>query len=45
MARRLLHDEGIDPADRVVGALVVIYAQRLTNIAQLTINDISQSNG
>jgi len=44
-ARRLLHDEDLDPADRVVGALVVIYAQRLTNIAQLTIHDVSDSNG
>jgi hypothetical protein len=45
MARRLLHDEGLDPADRVVGALVVIYAQRLTNIARLTTHDVIDSNG
>jgi len=44
-ARRLLHDEDLDPADRVVGALVVIYAQRLTNIARLTVDDVSSSNG
>jgi len=44
-ARRLLHDEGLDPADRVVGALVVIYAQRLTNIARLTTRDVFDSNG
>jgi hypothetical protein len=44
-ARRLLHDQGLDPADRVVGALVVIYAQRLTTIAQLTIEDVKESNG
>ena len=45
MARRLLHDEGLDPADRVVGGLVVIYAQRLTNVAQLTIHDVNDLNG
>ncbi|MGH2701546.1 MAG: hypothetical protein ACRDJ2_07190 [Actinomycetota bacterium] len=44
-ARRLLHDGDLDPADRVVGALVVIYAQRLTNIARLTVGDVSDSNG
>ncbi|MGH3440965.1 MAG: hypothetical protein ACRDUY_02760 [Nitriliruptorales bacterium] len=39
-ARRLLHDDTIDPADRVVGILVVLYAQPLARIARLTIDDI-----
>ncbi len=40
LARRLLHDDTIDPADRVAGGLVVIYAQRLSNIARLTRSDV-----
>lgn len=40
LARRLLHDDTIDPGDRVAGALVVIYAQRLSNIAKLTSSDV-----
>ncbi len=45
MAHRLLTDEGLDPADRVVGALVVIYGQRLTNVAKLTVEDIIEEGG
>jgi hypothetical protein len=45
LARRLLHDDTIDPADRVVGALVVIYAQRVSNIAKLTTADVMQRDG
>lgn len=40
LARRLLHDDAIDPGDRVAGALVVIYAQRVSNIARLTRSNI-----
>lgn len=40
IARRLLHDDVIDPADRVVGALVVLYAQPLTRISRLRLDDI-----
>jgi hypothetical protein len=35
IARRLLHDEDLDPADRVAGALVVLYAQPVARIARL----------
>ena len=35
-ARRLLHDEGTGLADRVVGLLVLLYAQRLSDITALT---------
>lgn len=45
VARRLLHDDDIDPADRVVGALAVIYAQRLSNIAKLTKPDVIERDG
>ncbi|MDP8929865.1 MAG: hypothetical protein M3O70_15170 [Actinomycetota bacterium] len=40
IARRLLHDDGLDPADRVVGTLVVLYAQPLARISRLHIDDI-----
>lgn len=40
LARRLLHDDTIDPGDRVAGGLVVIYAQRLSNVARLTRSDV-----
>jgi hypothetical protein len=45
LARRLLHDDAIDPGDRVAGALVVIYAQRLSNIARLTRSDVVERDG
>ncbi|HVF13503.1 MAG TPA: hypothetical protein VM942_02830 [Acidimicrobiales bacterium] len=45
MARRLLHDTTIDPADRVVGALVVIYAQPVTRIARLRQSDVVEEDG
>lgn len=45
LARRLLHGEDLDPADRVVGALVVLYAQPLTRIAQLRLGDIVDVDG
>jgi integrase len=40
VARRLLHDPNIEAVDRVAGALVVIYAQRLGRIAQLRVEDL-----
>ncbi len=45
MAHRLLTDDGLDPADRVVGALVVIYGQRLTKVAKLSVEDIIEEGG
>ena len=44
-ARRLLHDEAVDAADRVVGSLVVLYAQPLTRIARLRLEDIVEVDG
>lgn len=41
LARRLLHDEDLDPGDRVAGALVVIYAQPVARIARLRTSDIA----
>lgn len=40
LARRLLHDDTLDPADRVVGSLIVLYAQPVTRIARLTVDDV-----
>jgi hypothetical protein len=39
-ARRLLHAPDIPSADRVAGALVVIYAQPLSRITRLTVDDV-----
>jgi hypothetical protein len=39
-ARRLLHDDTLKTADRVAGLLLVLYAQRIATISQLTINHI-----
>lgn len=36
IAKRLLNDDGIDPADRVAAALVVIYGQPVSRIVTLT---------
>jgi hypothetical protein len=36
IARRLVHDDTLDIADRVAGALVVLYAQPVTRIVLLT---------
>jgi len=45
LARRLLHDDTIDPGDRVAGTLVVVYAQRLSNVARLTRSDVVERDG
>ncbi len=44
-ARRLLHDDAVDAADRVVGSLVVLYAQPLTRIAMLRLDDLVEVDG
>jgi hypothetical protein len=44
-ARRLLHDDALDAADRVVGSLVVLYAQPLTRIAKLRLEDVIEVDG
>lgn len=41
LARRLLHEQGIETRDRVAGVLVVIFAQPVTKIASLTIDDVA----
>lgn len=40
-ATKLLTDDTLDPADRVAGLLVVLYAQRLSRIITLTRSDIT----
>jgi integrase len=40
LARRLLHDHTLDPADRVAGMLVTIYAQPLARVVRLTWDDV-----
>jgi len=41
LARRLLHDEDLDPGDRVAGALVVLYAQPVARITRLQTSDVA----
>lgn len=40
-ARRLLHDEDVTVTDRVAGLLVILYAQSLSTIVGLTIDDVT----
>ncbi len=40
-ARRLLHDDTLPVATRVAGLFVVLYAQRVTHIARLTVDDVA----
>ena len=44
-ARRLLHDDTLDTSDRVAGLLVLLYAQRLAAISQLTLDHLDTSDG
>ena len=44
-ARRLLHDDAMDAADRVVRSLVVLYAQPLTRIAKVRLDDVVELDG
>jgi hypothetical protein len=44
-ARRLLGDESLDPADRVAGLLVVVYAQPVTRVAALKPEDVEAREG
>ena len=43
-ARRLLHEDTISTCDRVAGLLLLLYAQRLSTISQLTVDDIHVHN-
>ncbi len=44
-ARRLLHDDTLDVADRVAGILVLLYAQPASRIIQLTPKHVIQTEG
>ncbi|MEU5105199.1 site-specific integrase [Streptomyces sp. NPDC021354] len=39
-ARRLLNDDTLPTADRVAGLLLILYAQKIATISQLTIDDV-----
>jgi hypothetical protein len=39
-ARRLLNDDTLATADRVAGLLLLLYAQRIATITQLTVDDV-----
>jgi hypothetical protein len=45
IAQRLLSDETLDPVDRVAGTLLVLYAQTLTRIVELTLGDVIHDHG
>ncbi|WP_413753996.1 hypothetical protein NRF20_37220 [Streptomyces sp. R-74717] len=39
-ARRLLNDDTLPTADRVAGLLLILYAQKISAISQLTVEDV-----
>lgn len=45
IVRRLLHDEDIHAMDRVAGLLILLYAQPLSRIVQISVDQISTSGG
>jgi hypothetical protein len=45
MARRLLHDDGLELGDRVAGTLVLVYGQQLSRIVALTRDQVEVSPG
>jgi hypothetical protein len=45
IARRLLHDDELDLADRVAGCLVLLYGQQLARIVTLTDDDVFGRDG
>ncbi|OZC87790.1 hypothetical protein CH272_18160 [Rhodococcus sp. 05-340-1] len=44
ICRRLVHDESLDPADRLAGALIALFAQPLTRIAGLTTAHVTETD-
>ncbi|MFI2207907.1 site-specific integrase [Streptomyces sp. NPDC020192] len=42
-ARRLLNDDTLPTADRVAGLLLILYAQKIATISQLTVDDVDTS--
>lgn len=45
VARRLLHDDGIDVLDRVSGAFVLLFAQRVATVRMMTVADVMTAGG
>lgn len=45
IVRRLLEDESIALADRVAGLIVLLFAQLLTRVVALTVDDITEADG
>jgi hypothetical protein len=45
LIRRLHSDDSLDPTERVIGLLILLYAQSLTRITRLTIDDITIADG
>ncbi len=45
IARRLLHDASIHPADRVAGLLVVLYAQTAGHVSRLKVDHLIAEDG
>jgi hypothetical protein len=43
-AKRLLHDDTIDTADRVAGLFLLLYAQRLATISRHNVDDIETND-
>ncbi len=44
-ARRLIHDDSLEPEDRFAGLLVLLYAQWPAAISRLTVSDIEVAGG
>ena len=45
LIRRLHSDDALDPTERVIGLLILLYAQSLDKITRLTIDDITTTDG
>jgi hypothetical protein len=45
LIRRLHHDDTLEPTERVIGLLILLYAQSLNKITRLTIDDITSADG
>jgi hypothetical protein len=43
-AARLLHDDALDPTDRVAGCLLLLYGQPLSRIAVMTTSQVTRSS-
>ncbi|WP_331746746.1 site-specific integrase (plasmid) [Streptomyces halstedii] len=45
VARRLLHDKGLRPADRVAGLVILLYAQQLSAVIRLKADQVTEDDG